>query len=763
MLLRMLQRVRPPHGYLVFGLLLCTLACLPLGVMEAGWLGGADSLLGVALLAAWAGYLAGLTPAPDALVGVFGLLAGAEWAALMLGRLLPGLSALWREMGRGVQWLWAGMRGCWSAELPFLPLVTDTWARAQVLGRQFGAWWQAGLAGAVSRDRVVLLLLAATCTWWLAYFAGWQVARRRSALLALAPAGAALLANTAFSQGAGTGVLRVFLGGAILLMALVYFDHEEAHWVREGIDYSGELRRTAQLVSLGLASALVVAALLVPYVTWRQTVDLFWRYAHGPWVEVTGRLDRLFSGRKPLARSPYRGGDAAGHELAGPADVGGELVFYVSTSDPPPVPPEEEAHLGSSAGNPQHYWRELTYDTYTGRGWANSTLQQVSLEAGERLGTPLGARTALTQTYTLAVPGLALVPAANEPVLVDRACTLSQRAAGDLVGLSLEGREYSVISAIPAPTVAELRGAGEDYPQEITGGYLSLPAIPDRVRDLAASLTAQAETPYDKALAIETYLHALEYDLEIPAPPPGEDVSDYVLFQTRRGYCDYYATAMTVMLRVVGVPARYAAGYAMGRYDYGRGVYVVARRDRHAWTEVYFPQYGWVEFEPTPYRTIFSRPSGRAPGPSSTTTSPGSDASTGKRSLWAGLLAVALAALALGGVYGSALYALRARRRLTTARLAQRLYGRMERWAGWLRLGALPGDTPLEFGERFGQALEARGDWARGAAEETRAVARAYALACYAGRPPSAGDVGRASVAWARLQGKIWRLFIWRR
>jgi len=759
MVLRLLRKLEPPHGYLVLGLLLGTVLCLPLGVMAAGWLSGSAALLGIALLAALTGFVAGLTPVPGWLVGLFGLLTGIEWSVATLGRLLPSAGAIARELGRSALWLWSGLHGAWTADWPLLSLLPDVRARGLALWARLGSWAQAGLSGGASHDSLVLLMLAAVATWWLGYFAGWQVARRRSALVALAPAGAALLANCALTWGAGVDYLRAFLGGTLLLMVLLHFHSQEARWQREAIDYSEELRPMVGLVGLALSSLLVVVALAMPYVTWRQSVDLFWRYAHRPYEAVTQRLDRLFAARIPVAGpAPAGRHGAQGHELSGPVELGRDLVFYVATSDPAPPPSEEQRLAG--AATPQHYWRELTYDTYTGRGWENATSERMGRAAGDELAAPPGPHTILTQTFTLQQPAQGLAPAANEPVRALVACTLIRRSPSDLVGLAVEATEYTIVSHIPSPTVEQLRQAGAEYPAEIAARYLSLPAIPERVLDLARRLTARAPTPYDKAVAIEGYLRAFDYDLEIAAPPAGADVADYLLFETRRGYCDYYATAMAVMLRAVGVPARYAAGFAMGQYDERRGAYAVTQRDSHAWVEVYFPGCGWIEFEPTPYRAAFARPAdNRAPPTSAATPLPAAMPWATHTLAGAVLL---LAAAALGGLLCWALRALQVRRNADAARLAQQIYGEMLAAARRVGLEPAAGDTVLEFSDRLGRALEARGQWARGAAAEAQAIARAYVLARYGSAPPSASEAGTALIAWQRLRGRLRRLFWWR-
>ena len=766
MFLRLVNLLRPRGGWLVLILLLATVVCLPLSVADAGWLIGAPATVGVALLAGWLGFSLGHTRLPGWLVGTLGVLAGVEWNAVTLARLAPGAGALAREALHAVRWLWLGLRGQWTADLPLVSLWDGVWVRSLALLERLRAWSQAGLEGTVSRDNLVLLLLAAVGVWWVSYYAGWQLARGRSALAAFLPAGALILANVALTYGAGIHYLRGYLGGALLLMVLGHYDRQQARWEREGIDFSLELKRSAQVVGTTLAVGLIVAALLVPYFTWQQAVDLFWRYAYEPWTTVTQRLDRLFAARNPVQRpqpsSPSRPSEGA-HELAGQVDLGSNLVFYVRTSDPPPVPPEMYEELGGEVENPKHYWREITYDTYTGRGWENSQAERTRRDARAPLAASTFLHTILTQTYELRLPGEGLVPAVNEPLLVDRASTVVLRGEEDLAGIVLRDRQYTVVSRVPSPTISQLRQAGRDYPPEVITRYLALPQIPGRVQALAEELTAEAQTPYDKAVTIEKHLRGYEYDLDIPAPPPGDDVADYLLFKTRRGYCDYYATAMVVMLRAVGVPARYAAGYAMGQYDPGRDAYLVSERDAHAWVEVYFPGYGWIEFEPTPYRGAFSRPAGDVDVPYRVRPLPRTAGRGPSRAPWPALAALAVAALALGGVTWWALQSVRGRLRQTSGGLVRQLYAQMLRWAERVHLGPTPGDTPLEFGRRLGRALEVRGPWARGASADAHTLTSAYVHALYAPTPLSARDAGRALEAWERLRARLRRLFFRRR
>ncbi len=132
--------------------------------------------------------------------------------------------------------------------------------------------------------------------------------------------------------------------------------------------------------------------------------------------------------------------------------------------------------------------------------------------------------------------------------------------------------------------------------------------ISDRVYKLARDLTADYDKPFDKAQAIERYLRAeIKYNEQLPTPPRGIEKVDYILFTAKEGYCDYYASAMIVMLRSLGIPARLAAGFARGTYNSDLDTFHVVNADAHSWVEVFFPRYGWIEFEPTAAQPVIIR------------------------------------------------------------------------------------------------------------------------------------------------------------
>ena len=162
---------------------------------------------------------------------------------------------------------------------------------------------------------------------------------------------------------------------------------------------------------------------------------------------------------------------------------------------------------------------------------------------------------------------------------------------------------YTMGTYISNATEADLRAAGSDYSGFIEDHYLQLPPeLPQRVRDLAAELTRDAPTPVEKALAIQEYLRGdtFGYSKKVDELPTDQDAVDFFLFDAKTGYSDFFASAMSVMLRSAGVPARLAAGYGPGETDDETGRKAVRSSDSHGWTQVYFPGHGWIDFEPTP-------------------------------------------------------------------------------------------------------------------------------------------------------------------
>ena len=732
-------------SWLTLGLLLTMALCPPLAIAQAEWVEDTKLLIPLALTGAILGIPLARGVRRGWLGWPVGALIGGGLAFELVAGAFPPLSLVLRA--------WRG-----EPDPSLWPILRFMGARSYAFAARIGDWVQVGLSGGRSHDNDIFLLLMALVIWIASFHAVWHFLRTRHALPALLPMGIVLASHTAFWPES-SGALLTYLSGALLLLVGGNLLSLEGRWEREGLDYSEEIRLDGMIVGAGLTALLIGLVWIFPYVTSPRTASLFWRVMGGPWRRVTQTTGRLFAGvRRPaswagaLSGTPFHDLPLS-HVLDGPPELRDQVVMLVSTSDPPSIPEEEMP--------PQRYWRGLTYDRYTGHGWANSPLRA---RRGDTHGTEMPSPgQELDQWFELATPTGELRYAVNQPLSLDKAYTRQERSGGDLAAITLASPRYHVTSWVATPTIAQLRAAPTETPDWLSKRYLQLPSMPPRVAELSRQITARAETPYDRAKAIEAYLRNLPYDLDVPMPPADRDVVETFLFDLRRGYCDYFATAMVVMARTVGLPARLATGYAMGRYDYAEGRYVVTGLDAHAWVEITFPGYGWIEFEPTPSRPLFDRPEGEAPpefAPPPAFYPPRWRGGQRGGALWLGLLSAVAVILA-------AWAAMRWQQRdMLSTDPVRAAYETLCRYADWLGWGPGESQTPFEYTDFLGQALAERavelrlGRWAfhfSGAevVGDALRLSAAYAEARYSRHTLSEETRQEVSTAWRRLRSRL--------
>lgn len=262
----------------------------------------------------------------------------------------------------------------------------------------------------------------------------------------------------------------------------------------------------------------------------------------------------------------------------------------------------------------QYNWRALAFDTYTGTGWKISDPGLTQFDGSappihlvHRRDEMLRHRfrqERVVQSFYIDVeqPNVVFAaPLAERLYLPASRIYLDRLGSMRLPATLKPGDVYSVVSRVFTHDAAVLRSADGPPPGFITERYVALPRVPDRVRALAERLVAGAPTVYDRVMAVNRHLWtAYRYDLTIPHQRRPGDAVDYFLFDERRGYCEQFASAMVVMLRSVGIPARLVTGYLPGTLNPITGLLEVRNSDAHAWVEVFFAGIGWVEFEPTP-------------------------------------------------------------------------------------------------------------------------------------------------------------------
>jgi transglutaminase-like putative cysteine protease len=759
-LLRLLHRRRPAEGWLLWSLALLTLLLLAAGVGAAGWIPHLGLLLSAVIIIA---YCAGFwlsrasrrvgsgRPAPR------GRLAG-WWAAALLallGALTVALLAGWREAPQT------------AASVPWLalPLVRGGQTIGEMAGRL--AQWGRDLAsaGRVEQDDAVFRWLLGMAAWAAAAWAAWWLYVRRQTLAAFLPTGV-LLASNAFFYWDGRLWLPFFLAGVTLVAVLLQRHALEERWTARGMDYSVDVRHEVLASAGSLALLVMLAGFVMPSLALKPAANWFAGLVQAPVNRIEQAGQRAFPGlrRTPgalLATADRAGAMPRSHLLTDGPELGTAVVMRVSTDELAGLAPGEVPGPAM-----QHDWRGLTFDQYDGRGWRNSPLLAESFAAGEPwTEEPLPWRRPLRQWVSMERGGDRALYAAGEPLAANRPYELLVRRdaaqpAAHLAAMLASGRRYQVLSLTPDASEEVLRAAGQDYPPGIEALYLALPPLPPRVGQLALEVTAGAATPYDQALALETYLRQFPYDLSVSAPPEGRDAVDYFLFDLQAGYCDYYASAMVTMARSLGIPARLAVGYSSGAYDPNQRLFVVTEQNAHSWPELYFPQIGWVPFEPTASLAPSERttPSGqpaplRAAGEEGLTQVQADlqtfreDQIVRRRLGWLLLLAAI-------GVVGLGVWLLRRRRGQPGALMA---YGLLAGWARRLGVAPQPGDTPSQ----LAQALELRLSAVQAEAtvgEQVQQFVRSFEAAQYSPRPLEAEREARG--LWPALERSLRRLWL---
>lgn len=271
------------------------------------------------------------------------------------------------------------------------------------------------------------------------------------------------------------------------------------------------------------------------------------------------------------------------------------------------------------------FWRGPVFDTYSNNSWTASasdpeTPRGFPLDIPPERGFNYGRSFDLTQTFYIESGESNVVFAAYHPRELwfpggGGVQFTDERAlrAGYILD---EGLVYSVVSSFPAPSPGDLEVTTDGIPEEIMARYTQIPSnLPQRIRDLAFQIAGDERTIIDKANAIENWLKEnTQYLLELPPQPPGTDAVDYFLFEDRRGFCEHISAAMVLMLRSLGVPARFATGYDPGERNILSGYFEVRAKDAHSWVEVYFPRTGWIQFDPTRVVPRAQAPSGASPG-----------------------------------------------------------------------------------------------------------------------------------------------------
>jgi transglutaminase-like putative cysteine protease len=470
-------------------------------------------------------------------------------------------------------------------------------------------WIKAVFSGGSSQETIIFALGLGLAAWFLAGIAAWSVYRQRQVLPAMLTIGVVLAVNNFYGR-ANLYWAVLFVGLTTLLTAVFHLDNLEQTWQKKRVDYSDEIRLDLLVQASAVGLVLLALSMALPSFSLTKLARAFQNQPAVQQVEET--LERAFGGvRQP--RRPVPAPDGVGgrgllprsYLLGNPPELSETVVMTAVVTLPDNTP----TSLPISQLTQNNHWRSLSYNVYTGRGWALSEERQEELPAGAIIALPpTEAQLEIEQTVHWIFDQRITRYTLGMPRQFDQPTTAAWRGLTDLARVQRaddESQQYRVTSRISTATEAQLRqtGVGETFNANVSpvilARYTILPdTIPDRVHELAQEVAGSQSTAYDQARALERFLRQYPYSLDVELPPSDQDPVDFFLFDLQSGYCDYYSSAMAVMARSLGLPARIAVGFLPQPTD-ASGVQTVYQINGHSWTEIYFPEYGWIEFEPT--------------------------------------------------------------------------------------------------------------------------------------------------------------------
>ncbi len=550
------------------------------------------SAIGLAA-ADWADHLALIPP--------LALLAVCTGAALARSRFSDGVSRL-------ISSLYALFFIGWFLGLTMDPALS--WmARASALFHRLGAFVSAFAASRPNPDTLMFVLIMAALYWLLASYGAVALFRRGHIWRAILPPGFALLLNAYYDLGHSRpgSYVAIYLLLTFLIIVRMELADRRSGWHARRIRVPAALGWDLGRVTVVAAILMVTAAWAGPAFAQSKAASNLWSDVSGPWRAARDRLGNAVANlRSPVLYV----GDAYGAslQLSAGTELDDRVVMDIEPTNP----------LKSGG---RFYWQARTYAEYQRGSWTSvpQSLRDFDPRQGDLPQPEWGARQDVEITFRPHFSILSRLYVPSDTYWVDRTSQVSftplangrQDPTTFVARQPLyDGDSYTARASIPVPTVTQLQGAGTDYPDWVRTAYLDVPeGITERFRALAESLGQGQSTPFDQATTVTDWLRAnIQYSRVTEAPPPNQDPLDWFVFDYKIGFCNFYASSEVMMLRVLGVPARLAVGYASGTPETSSGVYEVRAVDSHAWPEVFFPGFGWIPFEPTASQPEIQRP-----------------------------------------------------------------------------------------------------------------------------------------------------------
>ena len=585
---RVVEALRPEQGFLGLALVLLLTGTMAWSIADARWILGRDEITSFLV---WLGIGAGLWSYVASRLGL------APWQAHVLGCVIGGL-AIVEVVGSVMPNARPGLDGWFfaaanSVTQAYLDL---TW-RHQLTTLQYGHF----------------CLVLGILVWGTAQAASYDVFGYGRSINGVLLLTAVFLANMCLTGHDQFRALVLFSAGALLLLLLAHAADERSGWIRHRIWKGRDFRAPNMDGGIAFAGLAICGSVALTAVA-----------SSAP---LAGALSQVGSN---LA-------DAASR-ISGYLPSGGETRYQPPADFPVTSPISSSFQANQTQVFTVHvpnasvsfHWRLVAYDTFQSTGWSVGPGSQSPVEAGSTIdagtldlagaGTPGRARV----SYSVHVQDASLrhMVAANEPDSVNVGLSRSVVGEGSDLGvasLSTAATDYQVTAYVPEIDPAgagltewRLRHAGNVFPGAFLARYTQGTALLGAdARQLLAEIGTWYKAQggdfageYDVAQAIQTYLlsdrfeYSTDISAEVAASCPGLSTADCFAV-IRTGFCEHYATTMTMLVRLAGYPARYVQGYLPGQLDPNTLVQQVMSQQKHAWVEVWFPTYGWIPFDPT--------------------------------------------------------------------------------------------------------------------------------------------------------------------
>lgn len=731
-------------------------------------------MIAVGILLGWILAISNITSWKTGLIAFF---SGGIILTIRVGRLGNLIWALFVEIIElgNKTWGWAFQQGDIPRSNTISVGVAELGAKTLILGTRLGVWIQSLFLGKPIFDPVATAIIWGLLIWMIAVWATWVTIQVKKPMLGVIP----ILTITSLSMvytGKSAYFLVPMMGFMIGLVVMGRYDADEDQWKEEKIEFAGIIKERMLVFTIAMAFAVMVLAASSPSVSIRSIVDFIDRITsdnvnEDDLVRSLGLEPPGRAGNINILDSRQSGGLPNRHLIVSGEELSDQIVLIIQVQELSEIEPEtlDPAEKG-------YYWRSLTYDQYVGRGWVSRDSSDQEYQPGEKTLTSWPNNYKITRQKVEYVDDLSgLVFSAGIPLSIDQPFEVAWRVKNtnqetfDIFGASLYKDQYTADSLQPVASTIELQETGQDYPNWIRNRYIGLPdSVPERVLALARDITATEPTPYDRALAIETFLRRFPYTLDIPQPPLDQDITDYFLFVAKRGYCDYYATAMVVLSRAAGLPARLVTGYIGGYYDETLNAYLITADLAHAWAEIYFPGYGWIIFEPTGGRPEIDRPADPIPKFSQDYASSFDPLVPEKASIevkWWVILLVSPFLLSII-LFTMFLVDEVILINLPHERQLNLIYRRIYKYARWCDYVSLPGDTGIEFSRKFIHSINQYGRRSRGAEwlipaiDLLRDLTRAYYLVNYSSAGSKSVNPRETALTFRNLRSRLWYLWI---